>query len=370
MAQTTVLLVNWAGSFGGAEKYQFDIVRGFDPASYRFLLASPPGEWPKRWTAAGYRHIEVPIGPGLDMGSVLRLRRIMRAEHVHVVHALQSRALLQAGLAARSLGGIGVVQTEYNITLNWHEVGDYPWYVRYINNPVRRLACLYLADQIISVGQSGRRFYTEVLRLPPDKVCVVPASMAVAPPHAPPDNARPIIGTAAELTERKGILDLVDAASIVVRTHPTAQFLVMGRGHLEQRITEHIAELGLQSSVRLLGFVPDASEQMAGWDIFVLPSLSDLFPRAILEAMAQGLPVVSTTVDGALDMVVDNETGLLVPPANPPALAAAITRLLDDPQLARRMGEQGRERVSRVYNVDGIVQQLDALYQRVARRTA
>lgn len=368
MAQTTVLLVNWAGSFGGAEKYQFDIVRGFSASRYRFLLASPEGEWPQRWRAAGYRHYDVAIGPGLDLRSVWRLRRIMRDEHVRVVHALQSRALLQAGLAARLLGHIGVVQTEYNITMTWHEVGDFPWYVRFINNRVRRLVGLYLADQIISVGHSGRRFYLEVLRLPPAKVCVIPASMVVAPPHPAPANARPIIGTAAELTERKGVLDLVDAARIVAQRHPAAQFLIMGRGHLEERIRERIAANGVADTVHLLGFVPDASERMAQWDIFVLPSLSDLFPRAILEAMAQGLPVVATTVDGALDMVVEEETGLLVPPGDPPALAAAITRLLDDPALARRMGAQGRERVARVYNVDGIVQQLDALYQRVARR--
>ncbi len=368
MAQTTVLLVNWAGSFGGAEKYQFDIVRGFDAARYRFLLASPPGEWPRRWSAAGYTHFEVPIGPGLDVGSVRRLYRIMRDERVQIVHALQSRALLQAGLAARLLGNVGVVQTEYNITMNWHLVGDYPWYVRLINNPIRRLACLLLADQIISVGQSGRRFYLDVLHLPPDKVCVIPAPMAVAPPHTRPANPRPIIGTAAELTERKGILQLVDAARIVVASHPEAQLLIMGRGHLEERIRERIAALGLHDNVHLLGFVPDASERMAQWDIFVLPSLSDLFPRAILEAMAQGLPVVSTTVDGALDMVVNGETGLLAPPGDPQELAAAIGRLLDDPQLARRLGEKGRERVEKVYNVEGIVAQLDALYQRVVRR--
>ncbi len=142
----------------------------------------------------------------------------------------------------------------------------------------------------------------------------------------------------------------------------------MGRGHLEERIRERIAALGLHDNVHLLGFVPDASERMAQWDIFVLPSLSDLFPRAILEAMAQGLPVVSTTVDGALDMVVNGETGLLAPPGDPQELAAAIGRLLDDPQLARRLGEKGRERVEKVYNVEGIVAQLDALYQRVVRR--
>jgi glycosyltransferase involved in cell wall biosynthesis len=368
MGQTTVLLVNWFGSYGGAEKYQFDIVRGCDQSRYRFILASPRGDFPPRWVDAGYSYFEAPTGPGLDLRSVWRLHRIMRQERVDIVHAMQSRTLLQAGLAARLIGKIGVIQTEYNITMNWHRVGAYPWYVRYINNPIRRLVGLHLADQIVSVSQSGRQFYLDVIGLPTEKVCVIPAPMAVAPEHPAPTNAKPMIGTAAELTERKGLLDLVDAAQLVVASHPDAQFLIMGRGHLEARLKERIAAKGLGSTVHLLGFVPDASDRMAQWDIFVLPSISDLFPRAILEAMAQGLAVISTTVDGALDMVVNGETGLLVPPADPPALAQAIIRLLDDPALARQMGRKGRARVAQVFNVEGVVQRIDALYQDVLRR--
>jgi glycosyltransferase involved in cell wall biosynthesis len=187
--------------------------------------------------------------------------------------------------------------------------------------------------------------------------------MAVAPPHATPADRTPVIGTAAELTERKGLLPLVDAAARVLVRHPQVQFLIMGRGHLEKTLKQRIAENGVEQNVHLMGFVPDASERMAEWTIFVLPSLSDLFPRAILEAMAQGLPVVSTKVDGAREMVVDGETGLLVAPGDAPALADALIRLLDDPALARRMGEMGRQRIADVYNVDGIVQQLDELYQ-------
>lgn len=365
MQQTTVLLVNWSGAYGGAEQYQLNIVRGFDPTRYRFLFASPSGEWPQRLAASGYRHVEVPVRPGFDLESVLRLRRIIQQENVDIVHAQQSRALLQAGLAARLVGRVGVVQTEHNMSLGWHLGGVYPRYVRVINHPIRRLVVHFLADRIIALGQSGKDFYTRIIHTSLDKIVIIPSPFPVYPEHPAPDNAYPIMGTPAELTERKGLAYLIAAAPLVLRKYPDAQFLIMGRGHLEQQLKQQVAEAHLQNSVRMLGFVPNVSEQMPGWDMLVLPSLWDPFPQAILEAMAHGLAVVTTAVDGALEMVVNEETGILVPPADSQALANAILRLLDDPTQARCMGQKGRERVAQVYNLDRIVQQLDALYQTV-----
>jgi len=365
LTQITVLTVNWAGSYGGAEKYQHTMIEGFDQSRYRFIFASPPGEWPQRLRAAGYRQFDVPLRPGLDITSVLLLRRIIEQEKVAIVHALQSRSLLQAGLAARLCGRVGVVQTEYNITMNWYRSGQYPWYVRLINNPARRLVVHVLADHIISLGQSGKDYYTQILHVPDHKVSVIPGPHPLPPERPAPANPQPIIGTAAELTERKGLTYLIDAAPIVLARYPGAQFLIMGRGHLEQRLKQQIAEHHLEQSIHMPGFVPDAAERMAGWDVFVLPSLSDLYPRAILEAMAQGLPVVATQVDGAREMIVHGETGFLVPPGDAEALGQAILRVLDDRSLAHQMGQRARQRIAEVHNVAGVVQQIEAVYRQV-----
>jgi glycosyltransferase involved in cell wall biosynthesis len=104
---------------------------------------------------------------------------------------------------------------------------------------------------------------------------------------------------------------------------------------------------------------------MSGWDIFVLSSLWDPFPQVILEAMANGLPIVSTAVDGACEMIVDGETGILVPPGDAVALAAGIRRLLNDPELAERLGKAGRQRLATVYSIERVVGDLDKLYQDV-----
>lgn len=359
----TVLMVNWAGSYGGAEQYQLNLVRGFDPARYRFIFASPAGEWPRRLAAAGYAHYEVPIRPGFDLQSVLRLRRIIRSEKVRIVHAQQSRSLLQAGLAARLVGGVAVVQTEHNMSMGWHRCGYYPWYVPLISHRLRRLVVHALADRLTVFAPSGRDFYVNIIHVPARKVVVIPSPYPLHPERPAPTNPYPIIGTPAELTERKGLSFLIDAAPRVLERYPGAQFLIMGRGHLEQRLRQQIAERNLQDGVHLLGFVPDASEQMPGWDLLALPSLWEPFGQVVLEAMSHGLPVVTTTGDGPESIVVDGETGLLVPPGEAPALAVAILRLLDDPDLAQRMGQAGRQRIATVYSLERIAKLMDALYQ-------
>ncbi len=362
MPWTTVLLVNWSGAYGGAEKYQLNIVRAFG-ARYRFVFASPEGEWPTRLTEAGYTHYVVPMRPGLDVQSVLRLRRIIRDEQVDIVHAQQSRALLQAGLAAKLAGRAAVVQTEHNMSLGWYKGGVYPWYVRWINNPIRSFAVRLLARRIITLGQSGKAFYTTILHQPPDKIAIIPVPHPVYPEHPAPANAAPVIGTPAELTERKGLAYLIEAAPRVLARYPAAQFLIIGRGHLEDALRRQIVAGSLEQNVHLLGFVPNVAERMKEWDVLVLSSLWDPFPQVVLEAMANGLPVIASAVDGALEMVVDGETGFLVPPGDAAALAAAIIRLLDDRDLARRMGREGRARLAQVYNLEGVVQKIDQVYQ-------
>jgi glycosyltransferase involved in cell wall biosynthesis len=110
--------------------------------------------------------------------------------------------------------------------------------------------------------------------------------------------------------------------------------------------------------------VPDL---LAGMDLFVLPSHWEGMPVAILEAMAAGLPVVATAVGGTPEVVEDETTGLLPPPRDPVALAEAISRLLRDPERARRMGEAGRKRVETEFSMDANVRRVEALYEQLLR---
>lgn len=146
------------------------------------------------------------------------------------------------------------------------------------------------------------------------------------------------------LRTRKAAAVLVEAWSEVAREFPAARLVLLGDGEQRAQLLAQVERLRLAGSVRIAGAVPRAEidRWLRAADIFCLPSTYEGFPLAILEAMGQGLPVVATTVAGVPEAVDDGHTGLLVPPEDAPALAAALGRLLRDPELGRGMGRRGR----------------------------
>jgi glycosyltransferase involved in cell wall biosynthesis len=122
-------------------------------------------------------------------------------------------------------------------------------------------------------------------------------------------------------------------------------------------------QLGLQEAVRFLGTRSDIPQLLSLLDVVALPSLEEGFPNVVLEAMAAGKPVVATRVGGTPEAVIHRETGLLVPPKDPRALADAILEVLDDPQRANAMGQAGRERVRKAFDLSRMVQEIEALYE-------
>jgi glycosyltransferase involved in cell wall biosynthesis len=122
------------------------------------------------------------------------------------------------------------------------------------------------------------------------------------------------------------------------------------------------ASLGLTERVRFLGYRRDVPELLEAADVVVLPSLYEGLPLVAIEALAAGRPMVATEVDGTPEVVIHERTGLLVPPANPLALAAAIERLLDNPELASRLASDGRNFVYENFAVQRQIEQTAALY--------
>jgi glycosyltransferase involved in cell wall biosynthesis len=160
-----------------------------------------------------------------------------------------------------------------------------------------------------------------------------------------------LISFVGRLSRRKGVLDLIEAARQVVRAKPESRFVVAGAdGGVEEAARRAVNQNGLAPYFTFLGFRNDSLNIVAGSDIFVLPSLADPLPVTVLESMFLGKPVVATRSGGASEMVVDNETGCLVPVGDAAAMASAIIRVLDNPERARRMGDQGRQRAKELFN--------------------
>lgn len=170
-----------------------------------------------------------------------------------------------------------------------------------------------------------------------------------------------VIGTVTRLREEKGNRFFIEAAAQVLREFPDARFVIVGDGPLREDLEKLAQSLNLGGKLHFAGFVSEVAVALAAMDIKVMASLTEGFPFALAEAMAAGKPVVVSNVGGMKDMVQQEENGLLVPPANSAALAAALGRLLKTPELCKRLGDAARQR-SQAFSVERNVKALEAIY--------
>jgi L-malate glycosyltransferase len=177
----------------------------------------------------------------------------------------------------------------------------------------------------------------------------------------------PLVGNVAALVPHKGQRHLVEAAARVLPEHPDARFIIAGEGELRASLEQQIRQHHLEKHVMLVGFRADILSLHKAFDLFAMSSVTEGLGTSLLDAMACGKPVVATTVGGIPEVVVHEQTGLLVPPRDPPAMAAAIVRLLADPGLRRQMGEAGLARVRTHFSAEAMVQNTLRVYQQVGR---
>ena len=175
-----------------------------------------------------------------------------------------------------------------------------------------------------------------------------------------------VVGNVAALVAHKGQRHLVEAAALVRRRVPRARFVIAGAGELEADLRRQIAASDLQGHVLLAGFRDDIIPLHKGFDIFVMSSITEGLGTSALDAMACGKPLVASRAGGLAEVVAHGETGLLVPPGDAPALAAAIAELLEDEALRRRCGTAGLDRVRQLFAVERMVDETLQVYRELA----
>ena len=169
------------------------------------------------------------------------------------------------------------------------------------------------------------------------------------------------VATVANLRPEKGHDVLLDAAAIVVRRFPDAHFDIVGAGPELAALEARAESLGLTSAVSFLGHCEDVPARLAAADLFVLPSRSEAFPNAVLEAMAIGLPTIASAVGGLLEVIQPERNGVLVPVGDPQALARAISGLMADPARAARLGAAARAH-AQTFSFSGMVAGFEQIY--------
>ncbi len=228
---------------------------------------------------------------------------------------------------------------------------------------------VHQSDHTIAVSQAVAEHTRQISGHPPPPT-VIPNGVdtVLFHPEQNPGHPAQVVLFVARMVPNKGPKTLVRAAALVLHHHPQAQFVLVGDGPLRNQLQEQVNHLGIEQAVQFLGLRHDVPDLMRQANVFVRPSTLEGMPLTILEAMASGLPVVATPVGGTPELVKDGVNGYLVPVNDHDALANSIIKLLDNPSLAEKMGQRGREMVEMDYTWDAAAEQTERVYLEEALR--
>jgi glycosyltransferase involved in cell wall biosynthesis len=225
------------------------------------------------------------------------------------------------------------------------------------------------AARVVVIGEFWKNYLVQALGVPAQSVTVIYNGVPMTERPAPRITREKVrIVTAGLIGQRKGTGDLLQALAAPNMANLHWHAALAGNGEVE-RFQRLAADLGISDRVEFPGWVGpvEIATLLRDADIFVLPSYNEGLPVAILEAMMAALPVVTTPVGAIAELVLQDETGILLPPGNPPELTAALVALIRSPERRRMMGENGRDRVEKYFSIDIVAQQLLALYANVRR---
>lgn len=294
-----------------------------------------------------------------DLRVLLRLARLLRREHVQVLFTFMFHPTLLGRLVGWLCGVPVRVSSER--TMAWEGAGR-----RMLNRWT-----MPLATHVVAASDRVAAYAAQEFRIPPERLTTIPNGVDLdhfRPVRRDRNVEPPVIGCTARLHAKNDHATLLRAFARVSVRWPEARLLLLGRGPEEPRLRALAAALGISARVRFEGEQPDVAPYLHQMDLYVQPSVAEGMPNSILEAMASGLPVVATCVGGTPEVVVDGETGLLVPPRDPVALADAALKLLEDRRMADALGRAGRSRVETHFGEMLMLQRMETLLDGLVER--
>lgn len=322
------------------------------------LVTNTESELQKRGTKSGLRIVPLRMRQDYDLAAVWQLRKLILKEKFDLIHAHHSTAHAISLLAAKLSGIPSLVVTRRVI-------------FGIKNNPFSKWKyCSPRISKFIAVCSQIKSLLSKY-GVDQDRVAVIPSAVDLERFQPVCDKAEArqkwgiaptemVIGTVGNNGWFKGYPYLMQAAEVVSHKHPEARFFFCGKG--TEELSKLARELQIESKVILSGFRNDIPQILSCFDTFVLPSLQEGIATAGIEAMASGLPVVGTQVGGIPDIVTE-KSGMLVPPANPQALADAILHLIERPQLREQMGKEGRALAEQKFSKEKVTAEILELYR-------
>jgi glycosyltransferase involved in cell wall biosynthesis len=354
----------WHPMAGGAAVTPFSLAKALATAGHRvdYVALAPQNlqrevEWGEiTYIASTNRYIT----PFLQY---LKTRRRLSDYDVAHGHGIEG---LGFAIHRRVLGDIRFVNGLYAGTVN-----RFPWNIRSPFDAYCYFSCKW-ADMVITASGDTKGRICDAYDIAASRIRVMYAGVdesffASGTPQKPSDRFSLLFcGYLGGPRQVKGLDVLLEAMPTILATHDVS-LQIIGTGERAEQYKAMCRELAIEERVSFLGFIEHSRlpPHFSSADLFVLPSRSESFGLVLAEAMASGLPVVSTRVGGIPEVVEEGATGLLVPPNDPPALAEAIIELLDDPERMRAMGVRGRERVRQHFTWDKVAERVVGFYQEI-----
>ncbi len=370
--------------------FRLSLAQKLREGGYEVALVSPGGPFVDGIRTAGFRWLEWPVGRqsmglGQESRAVWKLRQLYRQEKPDLVHHFTVKPVLYGTLAARLAGRKAVVDSITGLGYLFLQQSLQVRLVRGMVLGLYRVAFRHPALSVIFENESDRDFFLGQRLVRAEQTRIIHgagvdlekfrpltepegtplARDANATPLARDANATPLVVLPARMLWDKGVGVMADAARLLKERRRVRVALVGASdpGNPARIPEGTLQEWAAQGWVEWWGFSQDMPEVYRQAQVVVLPSMGEGLPTALLEAAACERPIVATDVPGCREVVVDGETGLLVPPNDPEALAAAVERLLDDPALGRRLGKNARRRVEENFSDQTINQQTLEVYR-------
>jgi glycosyltransferase involved in cell wall biosynthesis len=370
-----------SSDLGGTQRYVLELCRRLDHDRWAMeVVTSSGGPLIDELQRMGIpvHLVEIPryaISAIADWRAMRALTRLFRERRYDIVHPNASKPGVLGRVAARR-AGVPITVFTYHLIPFHDRVGALK---RFIYRLSDRIMARHFTTHMIAVAHHHRNNLLRHGICAPDDVEVI--WNGLDPPDAPPDAearraakvdrlgcdpARPVVAYIARLMPQKDPETYIRSVKAALGRGADAQFLLIGDGALMPECRALAHSLGLtDEKMRFVGERSDVPDLLPGVDLFVLPSLWEGLPFGLLEAMAAHVPIVCSDIPGNDEVIIHDETGLLVPTGKPDALAEAMCALITDPERAQRLARAGWERLRAEFTLDQMVAKTEAVYERL-----
>lgn len=368
---TRILYISRSADLAGSERQLALILRGLDRKRFEPLVLCPgEGSFTQLLRSAGEQVLVVPPLTGLRKLTfpLFVLPRLLRREGIDLIHLHATRFCSIGGRLAR----VPVVEAiTMSRAIPQAFLSRRPWADRFFSSFPRVLLVpsQHQRDELIARGIPASKIHVLYNSVWPQlHTWIASPDRAGVRAELGLSSDTPLVGVFGRLEPQKGIADFLNAAALVAIRDERVHFLVCGEGGLREALLSHRDALGLQERVHFLGFQTEVYRWLTALDLSVQSSVWEPLSNHVIESMTAGIPIVATDVGGTAEAVLDERSGLLVPPGNPQRMAEAMVRLLNDARLRVQLGEEARRQAQVQFSPEQMAETVRLAYSHAVAR--